>query len=264
MKFNLLISCMYQKDTSIIQRSNVQSDVVVVNQCDYDSVEEFDFKNKKGHICHVKFISTKERGLSKSRNMAIKNAWGDICLICDDDEVIMDDCEEKVLRAYSDNPNAALIAFALLRNDCDKQYPKEKKTLGFKQILKTNSLQITFNRNLINMFNIKFDEKMGSGTGNGGGEENMFMFSVKGYKMKMLYVPDIIATVNPGPSQWFNGYDKRYFENLGWVDRRMFGSVLGFIYLSYWIIFRRSVYRESGIPVWEAFKAALKGYCSKR
>ena len=92
----------------------------------------------------------------------------------------------------------------------------------------------------------------------------MFMFSVKGYKMKMLYVPDIIATVNPGPSQWFNGYDKRYFENLGWVDRRMFGSVLGFIYLSYWIIFRRSVYRESAIPVWEAFKAALKGYCSKR
>ena len=83
MTFNILISCMHEKDTSIIERSNVQSDVVVVNQCDLDSVEEFDFVNKKGKTCHAKFINTTERGLSRSRNMAICNAWGDVCLICD-------------------------------------------------------------------------------------------------------------------------------------------------------------------------------------
>ena len=140
MTFNLLISCMHQKDASIIERSNVQSDVIVVNQCDKDSVEEFDFVNKKGRKCHAKFICTTERGLSKSRNMAIRNAWGDICLICDDDETIADDCEEKILRAYSENPDAALIAFALLRKDNGKIYPKEildavegLKNLGYKQ-----------------------------------------------------------------------------------------------------------------------------------
>ena len=77
MTLTLLIACMHEKDTSIIQRSNVQTDVVVVNQCDHDSVEEFDFVNKKGKICHAKFICTNERGLSRSRNMAIRNAWGD-------------------------------------------------------------------------------------------------------------------------------------------------------------------------------------------
>lgn len=40
MTLNILISCMHQKDASIIKRSNVQSDVVVVNQCDHDSIEE--------------------------------------------------------------------------------------------------------------------------------------------------------------------------------------------------------------------------------
>lgn len=255
---------MYQKDTSIIQRTNVQSDVIVVNQCNYDSIEEFDFENKNGRICHAKFISTTERGLSRSRNMAINNAWGDICLICDDDEVVADDCEETILGAYANNPNTALIAFSLIRNDTGKKYPKGKTALRFKQILKTSSHQITFNRNLIDKYNIKFDEKMGSGTGNGGGEENMFMFTVKKYGLKMLYVPDVIATVNPSPSQWFQGYDNKYFENLGWVDRRIFGSIVGLIYLFYWIIFRRRVYSKDGISIYSALKASLKGFYSKR
>lgn len=120
MTFNILISCMHQADTSIIERSNVQSDVVVVNQCDHDSVEEFDFVNKKGKTCHAKFICTTERGLSKSRNMAIRNAWGDVCQICDDDEWLADNGEEVILRAYAENPDAALIAFSLIRKDIVK------------------------------------------------------------------------------------------------------------------------------------------------
>lgn len=264
MTFNLLISCMYQKDASIIQRSNVQSDVVVVNQCDHNSVEEFDFVNKKGRTCHCKFINTTERGLSKSRNMAIRNAWGDICQICDDDEVMTDDGEEKILRAYNENLGAGFIAFALIRKDCGKTYPAGKKSLGFKQILKTSSLQITFSRYLLGRYNIFFDEKMGSGTGNGGGEENRFMLDWRKAGVKMLYYPDVIATVMPGESQWFKGYDEKYFRNLGWTDRRLFGSVIGFVYLIYWPIFRRSVYSSHGISTWSAIKYSLMGFFEKR
>lgn len=109
-----------------------------------------------------------------------------------------------------------------------------------------------------------FDEKMGSGTGNGGGEENMFMFAVKKRKIKMLYYPHVIATVNPGESQWFCGYNQRYFENLGWTDRRLFGPILGLIYLIYWPIFRRGEYAKDGVTTLQALKSSLRGYFSKR
>lgn len=264
MTFNLLISCMHQKDASIIERANVQSDVVIVNQCDVNCIEEFDFVNKQGRVCHAMFICTTERGLSKSRNMAIKNAWGDICMICDDDEVICDNCEEVILNAYRENPDASLIAFALIRKDNGKQYPKEKSTLGFKQILKTSSHQITFSRHNLVEYAILFDEKMGSGTGNGGGEENMFMLTIRKKGLQMLYYPDIIATVNPGASQWFKGYDNKYFENLGWTNRRLFGSILGLVYLIYWPIFRRSEYAKDGLSIYQALKSSLIGFFSKR
>ena len=265
MTFNLLISCMHQKDTGIIQRSNVQSDVVVVNQCDRDCVEEFDFINKKGKTCHAKFICTTERGLSRSRNMAIRNAWGDICQICDDDEEIADDAEEVILKAYEKNPDAGLIAFSLIRKDCDKTYPERKSNLGFKQILRTSSLQITFSRRMLEKYGIRFDEKMGSGTGNGGGEENKFMLDWRKAGAEMIYCPDVIATVNPGESQWFRGYDARYFQNFGWTERRLLGNFTGMLYIFYWTIFRRNQYKDTcTLSLFEVLKNSFQGYFSKR
>lgn len=264
MTFNLLISCMHQKDASIIERNDVQSDVVIVNQCDKESVEEFDFANRKGRKCHAKFICTRERGLSKSRNMAIRNAWGDICQICDDDEIIVDNNEDIILEAYRENSDVALIAFSLIRKDCNKSYPQKKKTLGFKQILRTSSLQITFSRKVMGNNQVWFDEKMGSGTGNGGGEENMFMLDCKRKGFKMLYYPYAIGMLYPSSSQWFHGYNEKFFENQGWVDRRLLGTILGFIYMVYWSIFRRREYAKDGLSVYRALKSSFKGFISKR
>lgn len=264
MTFNILISCMHQADASIIERSNVQSDVVVVNQCDRDSVEEFDFVNKKGRTCHAKFICTTERGLSKSRNMAIRNAWGDVCQICDDDEWLADDGEEVILRAYEENPDAALIAFSLIRKDIVKTYPVGKRTLGFIQILKFSSLQVTFSRNLLGENDIWFDEKMGSGTGNGGGEENKLMLDCRRKGLRMFYYPDAIATILPGTSNWFHGYDKQYMENFGWSSRRILGSITGLLYIVYWTTFKQRVYAGDGLSMCQALWHALKGYLAKR
>lgn len=264
MTFNILISCMHQADTSIIERSNVQSDVVVVNQCDHDSVQEFDFVNKKGETCHAKFICTTERGLSKSRNMAIRNAWGDVCQICDDDEWLADNGEEVILRAYAENPDAALIAFSLIRKYTVKTYPVGKRSLGFIQILKTSSQQVTFSRNLLGKNDIWFDEKMGSGTGNGGGEENKLMLDCRRKGLKLLYYPDAIATVLPGASNWFHGYDRVYMENFGWSTRRLLGPRVGFVYLLYWLLFKRNIYMSGGLSAYSFMKSISKGFFSER
>lgn len=264
MTFNILISCMHQADTSIIARSNVQSDVVVVNQCDHDSVEEFDFVNKKGRTCHAKFICTTERGLSKSRNMAIRNAWGDVCQICDDDEWLADNGEEVILRAYAENPDAALIAFSLIRKDTVKTYPVGKRSLGFIQILKTSSQQVTFSRNLLGKNDIWFDEKMGSGTGYGGGEENRFLLDCRKIGFKMLYIPDIIATINKGESKWFKGYTEKYFRDRGWTSRRILGFFMGYAFVLYNVINHHNEFTKDGLSLGKVLLNMSKGFFEKR
>ena len=263
MTLSVLISCMRQKDWGIVERTNVQTDCVVVNQCDCDKVEEFTFANRLGRECKVKFISTTERGLSRSRNMAIRNSTSDVCLICDDDEWLENDYEHTILSAYEENSKADVIAFALIRKDVVKTYPAVKKSLGFIQILKTSSLQISFKRDLQGRKNISFDEKMGSGTGNGAGEENKFLLDCRRAKCRMLYYPGVIATVNKAESQWFKGYDEKYFFNHGWSNRRSMGGFLSLAYILYYTVSHYSFY-SSDVSFLRAFVCELKGWSVKR
>ena len=63
MKLELLISCMHQKDASIITRSNVDSDVVVINQCDIDKKENFNFFNRNGVSCKTRPYRPRDGGV---------------------------------------------------------------------------------------------------------------------------------------------------------------------------------------------------------
>lgn len=265
MKVEVLLSCMHQQDASIIERAHIQTDVVVVNQCNIDSVEESTFVNKNGGECRLRFICTTERGLSRSRNMAINNAQsGSICLICDDDEVLSEDYEELILQGYRENPTAEVLAFALNWNGFGKRYNNKSHKLSFKDTLGVCSVQITFKVDAIRHKQIRFDELLGSGTGNGAGEENRFMLDCRRNKLKMYYHPNVIATVNTGNSQWFNGFDSMYFENFGWSARRVFPNhLLSFLIIFYYSVKKYSLYKDS-ISYRKAILAMFVGYFKKK
>ena len=84
MTLEVLVSCMHQTNFDIVKNSCINTDVLIVNQCNVDDYLERN--NNSGFV--ERMICTRERGLSRSRNAAIEHARGDICLICDDDEVL--------------------------------------------------------------------------------------------------------------------------------------------------------------------------------
>ena len=219
----------------MIRRSNIQSDVLVINQCDADKTEKFAFLNKAGESCTARIIHTTERGLSRSRNMAIRNATGDLCLFCDDDIELEDQYVSSIVDAFQNYPDKSIIAFRIkyFKKECSL----ETKKINIFNAAKISSVQIVFDRNKIS-HEILFCEKMGSGTGNGGGEENKFLVDCIKAGHKVLYVPSLIATVNQTQSLWFNGFDKRYWLNRGWVAKMIYGYFLGYVYIWYTIIFR--------------------------
>lgn len=238
MNLFVLISCMHQYDFSIVQRTNVQTNCVVVNQCDCNKVEEFDFVNKFGQIKHCTFVSTTERGLSRSRNMAISFTPDDaICKICDDDETLDDCYESTIINAYRNLEDASIMAFEVKRKDLSRPYPTSIKKLNFLWCNRVSSVQITFRINDIRDKSICFDEQLGSGTGNGGGEDNKFMVTCWRKRLKCYFYPQNISVLaEDSVSQWFKGYDKKYFKDCGFATRRTYGLLLSLIALPYYII----------------------------
>lgn len=259
--FCVLISCMYQ-DKDIINRSNVRANVVVINQCDEESKEAFVFTDATGKNHQALFINTKERGLSRSRNMAVNNSLGDICLLCDDDELLENDVERIITDSYTMHPECGVISFALKWNGQDVSYPGVKAKMGLMRIQRTSSLQISFRRSRLIEKGICFDEKMGSGTGNGGGEENKLLNDCRCKGIEMIYVPQVIATILPGESKWFSTRDEKWFENLGWTNTRIHGYCWGLVYIWYWLTTHFRLKREVGI--FNALKSYYKGMFSKR
>lgn len=251
MKLEVLISCMHQKNLEIIKRSHFTTDVLMINQTDSKSQTTF----QDGHHI-VRKIDTTERGLSRSRNMALKHAVGDICLICDDDEIMGDCYEQIIIQAFERHPNADIIAFEL-KNKVTRLRPKEQP-IGRLRSLKLASYQLALRRQRILSAGVWFDPLMGAGSGNGAGEENKFLLDCIGNGLRIYYVPEIIGEVCHGPSTWFSGYDEMFFIQRGSTTRYMIGLLPSILYGFYYLIAKRKLYQGT-ISTKKAAMALFKG-----
>lgn len=251
MKLEVLVSCMGQNDIDIVKKSRIVSDVLIINQCEKKGEEFYHCGNQA-----IRKMDFPERGLSRSRNRAIENAQGDICLICDDDEVFEKHYEERILKAFGKNPEADIIVFRMVNRPCRLKPCVHR--LSYLECLKVSSWQIAFRRKSIIDTKIRFDIYMGAGTGNGGGEEIKFLLDCYKEGLKIYHVPVEIATVAQTHSTWFEGFSRRFFYERGISTRYMLGFPMAVTYAFYYIVRKRSLYRKD-ISMLDALTATLSG-----
>ena len=251
MKLEILMSCMYQKDNALIGKAQITGDVVVINQCDQDFYAECKTENGL-----AKIFSTTQRGLTKSRNMAIEKSVADICLLCDDDEIFVPEYEKRILKAYKNLPEADVIVFKMK----NRQPSFKDKVIRqrFPKTMKVSSWQISFRKESLLKANIKFDELLGAGTENGAEEELKFLTDCEKAGLKIYYVPSVIASVGQTESTWFEGFTEQFFINRGATTRYILGAPLATVYAVYYVLKKKKTY-ESQIPMSDALKAVFKG-----
>ena len=163
---------MYQKTLRFTDEMGCETDILLVNQTN----EEFTCEESNNGITR-RMISVLDRGLSKSRNMLIKNAKGDIGILGDDDLIYMDGYLDIIKNAYKKHPEADIIAFSFtqsLDKNTRRQFKKEKK-LNIFTISKISSVEITFKIKSIREKKLKYSTLLGLGAPFGACEENAFL-----------------------------------------------------------------------------------------
>ena len=193
--------------------------------------------------------------------MAIKNSDGDICLLCDDDEVLDDNYVEKILNAYEQNPSLDVIAFKFRNHN--KFYPSKPIKIGLWQCARISSIQVSFKKTE-KIGKSPFREDMGAGSGNGAGEENKFLVDLLKRKAKMYYYPIEIGTLLPkSESSWFKGFTPKFHSDRGWTARQIYGWLGGFVFLSYSLLFRIKSYDKEN-SWFNIVRWTLKGFLERR
>ena len=133
LKLEILVSTMYRTSLSFLFQMfpchNLETlNILIVNQTLKGNELKSDFEN-------IRILNSYNQGLSFSRNLAINNAIGDICLIADDDVEFLPDFDQTILRSFSKRKLVSVILFkiATFSGKAYKNYPKDSKRLSKKK-----------------------------------------------------------------------------------------------------------------------------------
>lgn len=212
MRIEVLVATMFQKDLCKYKDMNIQTDAIFINQDNRHEFEQITINNK-----NVKIITTDDRGVSKSRNTALLNATGDICLIADDDIIYKDDYEKTIQNAFEEIPHADIIIFNTTMLNCKgliarKDIKKVRRSPKYKTY---GAVRIAFRLKSIRKSNIWFNLNFGPGAVFAAGEDSLIVRDANRHGLKIYEHPANIANVDYSTSTWFKGYNEKYFYDKG-------------------------------------------------
>lgn len=221
MTIQVLISTMHQTDHSLLEKMNIQTDAVVINQCDTNRTQELRFR---GH--RVIWIDSDERGVGKSRNRAIMASDADILLFADDDVVYADGYGETVADVFARRPNMTLAVFNLESLNPKRPEPMVKKDyrLRWHNCLKFGAFRIAACREAVLKNTLWFSLLFGGGAPYKAGEDNLFITQCLQRGMVGWACSKQLGTVAQMESTWFTGYDEKYFRDRGALFAAMHGK----------------------------------------
>jgi glycosyltransferase involved in cell wall biosynthesis len=205
-------------------------DVLVINQCDKKYIDK---AKKLESTKRIKIISVQDRGLSKSRNLALSNATGDICLIADDDIVYNANIFDRIRSDYQNSSFDIITYESEIGNHSSKKSTENSsiKPHNYRSLFSIISFQISFVRQRIIQKGLSFDTEFGIGSGQHlSGEENIF---IKDAMDSGLFVGKSGFEINKHPDETNTSIlTHRVLKSKGPLFKRMFNQWAAFFILS--------------------------------
>lgn len=136
--------------------------------------------------------SESQKGLSKSRNLAIKRSKQEICVVADDDLVYLSDCVEKIIGEYEKDKELDVAIFQVITPEGGPYKNYKSNSFRLKKAwdqYRVSSVEITFRRERIIEKKIRFNENLGLGAKYTSGEEALFIHDCVKNGLKVKYFP---------------------------------------------------------------------------
>lgn len=228
-----------------------QFTILIINQTQH--------QNLKSNYESVRVINTNEKGISKSRNLAIANATKKICLITDDDVIFSENFENSILEAFITLPQAAIITFNHLRFGVLKPQKKTYyvKEHDFKSIWNVSSIEVAFKLDEIKKKKLFFDTNFGLGSYFESAEEFLFLRESLRQNLKLFYSPQVIVSHAFLSSGKLQGTDNLIFAKAA-LYYKIAGNWVYFWLLKYILfLWRNNFIKKSDVI--KKYKTGLSG-----
>lgn len=212
------------------------------------------------HYSTIRVINSKDSGLAKSRNLAIQNAIGTVCLFADDDVVYKHDFKQKIITSFESHPDADIITFKM-EDEHGNDYVKYPyiKFHTTKTVSTANSVVIAFRKKSIQGV-FAFDIKFGLNAEFPTGDEYVFLRNALDQKKAVYFVPEIILRHPSQSSGQFAGRDENIFARAAIFYK--FHGTLAYFKLIHHIYLLKKKNMITTDQIVNKFKIGLKGIFS--
>jgi len=240
----VLVACMHQKDDSLYNEMNLQTDAILANQCDEYSYRVYIEDNGS----KVQLVSTFDRGVGKNRNKALMNSSGKYLMFSDQDMVYVDGYEKIVEEAFAKCPKADMIVFNL--EYLNRFTPARKENNRIKKVhiwncMRYGTARVVVRKSAIDKACLSFSTLYGGGAKYSSGEDSLFIRDAFRKGLKMYACPIVIAKVKQDDSSWFKGYTDKYFIDKGILISNAF-PVMKNVLVYYFAYGMRNITKEYG------------------
>ena len=260
-KLEVLIATMHQTDFSLLEKMNIQSDVVIANQGSENKYEECEY-----HGYRVKMITTTTRGVGLNRNIALLYSSADILLFADDDVTYNDGYAEEIVKAFEEKPKAQAIIFGLAYSKNGEIYSVAKlknKRVRIYNSLKHGAARMAIRRETYLKKHLLFSQLFGGGCMYSCGEDSLFILDMIKQECKVYTNGYVLGKTAKDTSSWFQGYNEKFFYDKGAWLAAAFPNTKNI--LKWYFVFRfRKMTDLSLKNIKRLINAGIKGFGSLR
>lgn len=253
MTLQLLVSAMNKEALELAQEMQLDSDAIIVSQCDHYSYEELQYR---GH--RIRYFAMAERGVGLSRNTCLLRADADIIVFADEDIVYSEGYQEAVLQEFAKHPEADMLLFNVKAVPGRETYHAD----SFGRVRWYNcgrypTYSFAVKREKVHKNNITFSLLFGGGAKYSNGEDSLFIRDCLKSGLKVYKVPVTIGAEKERPSTWFQGYNEKFFFDRGVLYSHLYGVWNRIMGLRFLLAHKEELCKK--IPLKKAYEIMVRG-----
>ncbi len=253
MKIQVLVSAVEQNMAALVEKMNISTPAVVVNQCDSYGYEEMEHNGAK-----IQCFSMPERGVGLSRNTALLHADAEVCLFSDEDITLTGDYAKEMEKAYREIPDADMILFNVKVSPKRKTYCNtDIHRVNYRNYGRYPAYSISGKLDSLRRANVGYSLLFGGGARDSNGEDSLFLRDCLRAGLHIYTHTICIGEEKERESTWFHGYTQKFFHDRGVLYHFLYGKLAKPLAWRFLWVHRQEMCRE--ISVGEAYRLMKDG-----
>lgn len=221
MRVQVLVAAVNADVKNQAEKMNLESDAIIVNQCDRFEYEEYEHKGRT-----IRCYSMKERGVGLNRNTALMRCDSEICLFSDEDILFETGYEKKINDAFLANPDADLITFNFKVDPSRATYHNDKnKRVRWYNYGRYPTYAVAARTEALHRAGVSFSLLFGGGAKYSNGEDSLFLHDCLKKGLHIYAHTDTLGEEVYRESTWFHGYNEKFFFDRGVLYPYLYGGL---------------------------------------